>query len=252
MTQRYKKMQEKLQELEAKLSLIFSLPAGTPRSRHLHSECIQQRFAFLKNLLSAEIASRPSSPNHLCHIEKRLAELEIGFREYWDVMSLNKFDTSSVCSCDESSLNCDGEATIDLTSPELGSSDEDDELEPHDRLNINNNNAGSSLTLLKEESQRNGAESSRSYDEEVEGQLRKNNISRAWRKVKVEKENIKKQLSMNGVSLEKKEGRISSLGKYYGTLISGMTLGMVLMGAAIAMVGDSSSTPPRDGSLFYT
>lgn len=270
-------MQEKLQELEAKLSIVSSLPAGSPH-HHLHSECIQQRFAFLKNLLSAEIACRPSKPSHLGHIGKRLAELEIAFREYWDVQDRSRrsvgdmniyFDTVSVCSCDESSLEDDGEATIDLTSPELGFSE--DELEPQLM------NSPRPL-LMKVKSQRSAGRESSSSDEEVliEGQGRKKNSP--WEKVNFEKlqgssehdhdrvqqhsnkntlGRMKAKVGNDEVYVEKKEGRISWSGKYWGTLISGMTLGMFLMGAgaAIAMVGDSGSfysTPPHDGLLFYT
>lgn len=271
MTQRYKTLQEKLQELEAKLSLVFSLPAGS-RHHHLNSECIQQRFAFLKNLLSAEIASRPSKPSHLRHIGKRLDELETAFREHWNdvvedcsksvghvnIINNNYLDTSSVCSCDESSVEDDGEATIDLTSPDLGSSD-DDEL---DKPELNRPRA-----LMKLKPERNDAELIFS-DEEIEERRKtnnNNNDSRHWRQKVVlhQQQNMKNPLRMkgrigNGVCVEEKEGRNSSSGKkYLGALISGMTLGMVLMGAgaAIAMVGDSASsysTSPHDGCIFYT
>lgn len=61
MTKRYSILQRKLQELESELSQRFSLPATTACSQLL-LEDIEQRFAFLKNLLSAEVASHPSKP----------------------------------------------------------------------------------------------------------------------------------------------------------------------------------------------
>ncbi|KAI5670239.1 hypothetical protein M9H77_10603 [Catharanthus roseus] len=105
MTKRYKTLQKKLQELEAELNLVFSLPAETTTPyHHVLSEGIEQRFVFLKNLLSAEIASHPSSkPRHLRHIGQRLTELEIAFREWDDyrAAAVDNFDGASVCSCDD-------------------------------------------------------------------------------------------------------------------------------------------------------
>lgn len=217
MSKRYKILQKKVQELEAKLR-----PAET-ENLNLNRERIQQRFEFLKNLLSAEIASsRPSKHTHLLHIGKRLTELEIAFRDgnnnnlnqYYSHVGENiihhDFNTPSsspsVCSSDVSS--------------ELGNCSEDDDDDD------NNPRA-----LVKVKVQSNDDFIISSCDEEVE-------VQNSPRPVK-----------------KKEEGKISSLGKYCGALIIGTFLGMILMGAAVAIVGDygfSYSPPPRQSFTFYT
>ncbi|XVE63895.1 hypothetical protein DITRI_Ditri07aG0057800 [Diplodiscus trichospermus] len=110
MTKRYGILQKKLKELESQLHQLFSLPPETPYHQRF-SQDIQQRFLFLKNLMSAEIASRPRKPYHLQHIAKRLLELEAAFQE-WDrfqTSAADHVDKCSTCSCTESCLNDDGE-----------------------------------------------------------------------------------------------------------------------------------------------
>ena len=110
-TKRYAILQKKLKELESELDQLFSLPPETPYNQRF-SQDIQQRFLFLKNLLSAEIASRPRKPYHLQHIAQRLLELEAAFQE-WDsfqTSALDHVEKGSTCSCTESCLNDDGEA----------------------------------------------------------------------------------------------------------------------------------------------
>ncbi|KAL3521424.1 hypothetical protein ACH5RR_019573 [Cinchona calisaya] len=129
MTKRYKILRKKLKELKAELIFIFSLPGGeknihsSPSYNHQHlSEEIEQRFMFLRNLLSAEMASNPSKPHHLHHIARALDEYEAAFREWEEHVTTtsaaaanvnkNKFDdtaTTSICSCDDSCRNDDGE-----------------------------------------------------------------------------------------------------------------------------------------------
>ena len=104
-------MQKKLKELESELDQVFSLPLEAPYHQRF-SQDIQQRFLFLKNLLSAEIASHPRKPYHLQHIAQRLLELEAAFQE-WDsfqTSSPDHVEKGSTCSCTESCLNDDGEA----------------------------------------------------------------------------------------------------------------------------------------------
>lgn len=120
MTKRYKTLQKKLKELKAELIYVFSLPGEKAPYHQLLCEEIEQRFLFIKKLLSAEIASHPSKPHHLHHIARRLSEYESAFREWDDHMRstatavVNNFDdTASVCSCDDSCRNDDGEAYCD-------------------------------------------------------------------------------------------------------------------------------------------
>jgi hypothetical protein len=120
MTKRYSILRKKLQEVESELRHVFSLPVTTPCSELLLEE-IHQKFVFAKNLLSAEVASHPSKPHHLQHLEQRLTELERDFQE-WVNFKASAFDhveddNASRCSCTESCLNDDGEASSDLGSP---------------------------------------------------------------------------------------------------------------------------------------
>jgi hypothetical protein len=116
MTKRYSILQRKLQELEFELSQVFSLPATTQCSQPL-LEDIRQRFVFVNNLLSAEVASHPSKPHHLHHIQQRLTELERNFRACESFKTHVDDDNASRCSCTESCLNDDGKASADSGSP---------------------------------------------------------------------------------------------------------------------------------------
>ncbi|KAE8693157.1 putative BCL-2-associated athanoprotein 7 [Hibiscus syriacus] len=121
MTKRYTILQKKLKELESQLNQVLSLPLNTQCHQSL-SQDIQQRFLFLNNLLSAEVASRPRNPFHLQHITGRLLELEAAFKE-WDSFQSSAPDhveKGSPCSCTESCLNDDGE---EVEAAEEGSSE---------------------------------------------------------------------------------------------------------------------------------
>ncbi|KAK9292283.1 hypothetical protein L1049_020247 [Liquidambar formosana] len=118
MTKRYAILQKKLQELESELNQVFTFPAENP-CHQLLSEGIDQRFVFLNNLLSAEIASHPKKPHHLEHIAHRLVELETAFHDWDDfrTSAIDHIDTISTCSCTESCLNDDdGEGSDGLDS----------------------------------------------------------------------------------------------------------------------------------------
>ncbi|KAG6720986.1 hypothetical protein I3842_03G089800 [Carya illinoinensis] len=122
MTKRYSILQKKLQELESELNRVYSLAAQTQTPcPDAVLEDIHQKFVFVSNLLSAELASGPSKPHHLYHIARRLSELERAFL-VWDgrfkTSALNFDDNASTCSCStESYLDDDGEASDNLGSP---------------------------------------------------------------------------------------------------------------------------------------
>ncbi|KAF8008672.1 hypothetical protein BT93_K2361 [Corymbia citriodora subsp. variegata] len=109
MTKRYFMLQRKLEDTESELKTVFSLPASETPSRQFLSECIRQRLLFLNNLLSAEFASNPKQPQHLCHVARRLTDLEATFRA-WDndEDEAGPAEDASVCSCTESCLRDDG------------------------------------------------------------------------------------------------------------------------------------------------
>ncbi|GAV87896.1 hypothetical protein CFOL_v3_31320 [Cephalotus follicularis] len=112
MTKNYTILRRKLQELETKLDEAVSLPQQ--EHTQFDAQDIEQSFVFLKNLLSAEIALHPSKPRHLNHMDNRLTELETSFHKWVTSKTLTDDDhieTVSTCSCTESCLNDDGEAS---------------------------------------------------------------------------------------------------------------------------------------------
>lgn len=120
MTKGYSILQKKLEELESGLIQVLCLPADdheTPYHRQYLSQDIEQRLEFLKNLLSAEVATnQTTNPHHLDHISQRLAQLESDFRKWDDcrtsAVNTTNFDddddVGSTCSCMESCFNDDG------------------------------------------------------------------------------------------------------------------------------------------------
>ncbi|KAJ8752899.1 hypothetical protein K2173_008634 [Erythroxylum novogranatense] len=118
MTKRFAILQNKIDELESEL---LDLAHHNP-DRQPDSQDIEQRFVFLRTLLSTEVASSPAKPHHLQHIDKRLTELEAAFHN-WDEFRTTLDDDDdmvSKCSCTESCLNEDGE-TQACSFDELGS-----------------------------------------------------------------------------------------------------------------------------------
>lgn len=114
MTKRsYSILQKKLKELESVLSELLSLPPETPNYNHqLYAQDIEQRFEFVRKLLSAEItSSNPKKRYHLQHIARRLAELESIFKEWDNYKALTVVEhfepPVSTCSCAESCVNDD-------------------------------------------------------------------------------------------------------------------------------------------------
>lgn len=213
-------MQKKLEELESVLKYsVFSLAANSPCSQ-LVLQDINQKFVFLKNLLSAEIASHPSKPHHLHHIEHRLARLESDFNG-WDgrfkTSALNNIldDTASTCSCTESGLNDDGEASDD-GDDDLGSlvlyEEEDDE--PAGRLSsglmVENNALVEFRGDMKHESDQ--LQDQELYDCPVE--------EKAKEEIRVEMESEKEV---------KGEERRVAIGSLFGAMTTGVVLGMTLI-----------------------
>ncbi|KAL9412061.1 hypothetical protein AB3S75_045637 [Citrus x aurantiifolia] len=114
MTKRsYSILQKKLKELESVLSELLSLPLETPNYNHqLYAQDIEQRFEFVRKLLSAEItSSNPKKRYHLQHVARRLAELESIFKEWDNYKALTVVEhfqpPVSTCSCAESCVNDD-------------------------------------------------------------------------------------------------------------------------------------------------
>ncbi|XVF54973.1 hypothetical protein PTKIN_Ptkin05aG0223500 [Pterospermum kingtungense] len=105
MTKRYTILQKKLKELESKLDELLSVSPETPYHQRLCQD-IQQRFLFLKKILSAEISSRPRRPYHLQHIAQRLLELEAAWDNFQTSAPDDHVDKDSTCSC----RNDDGDA----------------------------------------------------------------------------------------------------------------------------------------------
>ncbi|EOY22899.1 Uncharacterized protein TCM_014933 [Theobroma cacao] len=205
-------LQKKLKELESELNQVFALPPETPHHKSF-SQDIQQRFLFLKNLLSAEIASRPGKP-YLQHIAQRFLELESAFQD-WDSFQASAPDhieKGSTCSCTDSCLNDDGEAAEG--SLELSLADMEEVAEPSAELSL----AGWDLEGSDEERMvtvpvLENLETARVSEAESE---RRNEEERVW----VEAER----------SMRKEETNRVWFGKYLRTLASGVVLGMVMMG----------------------
>ena len=114
MTKRsYSILQKKLKELESVLSELLSLPPETPNCNHqLYAQDIEQRFEFVRKLLSAEItSSNPKKRYHLQHVARGLAELESIFKEWDNYKALTVTEhfepPVSTCSCAESCVNDD-------------------------------------------------------------------------------------------------------------------------------------------------
>ncbi|KGN51765.2 hypothetical protein Csa_009074, partial [Cucumis sativus] len=110
---------KKLQELELQLSHNNLTTIIHPSlSQEFH-----QKLLFVANLLTAEIASCPSTlkPRRLKHMARRLAQLEAVF---WspDLVDNGQVDDSTTCLCTESCLNDDSEVVS-------GSSCLEDEME---------------------------------------------------------------------------------------------------------------------------
>nr|KYP67910.1 hypothetical protein KK1_021525 [Cajanus cajan] len=112
MTKSYKNVEAELEELQSMLDEALLLGPET-ESHDSISNDIKQRFAFIGNLLSAEVASHPSKPHHLHHVSERLATMEREFH-HWDsfrTLPFHDLDKDSTCSCTDSCLNDDGDET---------------------------------------------------------------------------------------------------------------------------------------------
>ncbi|KAL0400899.1 UNVERIFIED_CONTAM: hypothetical protein Slati_4119800 [Sesamum latifolium] len=112
MASRSAMLQKKLYELESELTDVFRRPLDTTTSdprRQLPFDDIENRFAFLDNLLAAEVASQPQTSGQLLEVGQRLTGLKDEFRD-WNKYRTGAFsnleDTQSVCSdCTQALLN---------------------------------------------------------------------------------------------------------------------------------------------------
>ncbi|KAK9914040.1 hypothetical protein M0R45_037838 [Rubus argutus] len=117
---------KKLRELD----LLVNNASLQPKNPgfQLIMEDIEQRLSFVKNLLSAEIASHPEKQHHLENMSQRVGELEAAYRD-WGTGSVtttstldhvdnvhddNDDDRASKCSClqDEENVSDDLESTL--------------------------------------------------------------------------------------------------------------------------------------------
>lgn len=97
-------LQKKLQELEASLTAAGHDPPLDPQRRTSYDDDVDKRFVFLRNLLSAELASQPDAPDQLREIGQRLVGLEAALFD----RSQSRNGTPSVCSdCTHALLNAD-------------------------------------------------------------------------------------------------------------------------------------------------
>lgn len=116
---------KKLRELD----LLVNNASLQPKNPgfQLIMEDIEQRLSFVKNLLSAEIASHPAKQHHLENMSRRVGELEAAYRD-WGTGSItttstldhvdnvhdDNDDRASKCSClqDEDDVSDDLESTL--------------------------------------------------------------------------------------------------------------------------------------------
>lgn len=128
-------LHKKLQECEAKLNEILETPYQEFYSDDQVQD-IQKSLGFLKNFLSAEITSSPPIPHQLQQIANRISDLETNFRNWNDFRATtamhNCIERSSTCSCTESCLNDDGEAS----PPQVQENVVEDEKAPPEKEGI--------------------------------------------------------------------------------------------------------------------
>ncbi|KAF9668222.1 hypothetical protein SADUNF_Sadunf15G0106700 [Salix dunnii] len=117
MTKETSMLQKKVQELEHELiHKVFSLPAET-RLSELYIQDVEQRFYFLRKLLSAETTSSSKRPQYrLQQIDKRLSDLETAFydRNKNDNTATTRGQIENV-SCSASCLDDGGDQTFNET-----------------------------------------------------------------------------------------------------------------------------------------
>ncbi|KAK4431629.1 hypothetical protein Salat_0925000 [Sesamum alatum] len=94
-------LQKKLHELESELTDVFRHPLDSDPRRQMPFDDVENRFAFLDNLLAAEVASQPQTSGQLREVGQRLTGLKDEFRD-WNKYRTGAFsnleDTPSVCS----------------------------------------------------------------------------------------------------------------------------------------------------------
>ncbi|PON56261.1 hypothetical protein PanWU01x14_182730 [Parasponia andersonii] len=228
MTKRYSILQKRLQELKSQLNEIS-------RDKHNDDDVedqnkiqildFEQRLGFVRTLLSAEIASRPTKPHHLVHMSQIFHELEAAYLDGFKTTSFDDHDNSSTCSCTESCLNDDGEIQND---------DEDDGGDGEDEDGSSSSSSSSSGSPVFED-----------VDPEINTVTMKNSEAeddnklavvefRGGKVVSVEQEtaSFEERKRESDIVDEKRLGR-GGIGYFSGGLASGMVLGMALMGFAM-------------------
>ncbi|KAH0979094.1 hypothetical protein GBA52_006271 [Prunus armeniaca] len=231
-------LQKKLNEVEAQLNHVLSLPpedpSTTPCSHQLQRYDMEQRLAFVKTLLCAEMASHPSKPHHLKHMAWRLGELEKIFHD-WNSFTLTSAeldqyhvdrdgngdgdDGRSTCSCTESCLD-DDDCKTSADDSLIGSPSERDKEAAEGGSEVEENNKEMPMVVFN---------NSVFEHDEGEEEMKEKVTEDEERDDVVE---VMKRSSSNRISeeeVERKRGS-SGVGMTCGAMVTGWMLGMVSMG----------------------
>ncbi|PQQ04357.1 hypothetical protein Pyn_31270 [Prunus yedoensis var. nudiflora] len=231
-------LQKKLNEVEAQLNHVLSLPpedpSTTPCRHQLQCYDMEQRLAFVKTLLCAEMASHPSKPHHLKHMAWRLGELEKIFHD-WNSFTLTSAeldqyrvdhdgngdggDGRSTCSCTESCLD-DDDCKTSADDSVIGSQSERNEEAAEGGSEVEENNKEMPMVVFN---------NSVFEHDEGEEEMKEKVTKDEERDDVVE---LMKRSSSNRISeeeVERKRGS-SGVGMTCGAMVTGWMLGMVSMG----------------------
>ncbi|PON89479.1 hypothetical protein TorRG33x02_148300 [Trema orientale] len=234
MTKRYSILQKRLQELKSQLNEISRDKHDDDDDDDVEDQNkiqildFEQRLGFVRTLLSAEIASRPTKPHHLVHMSQIFHELEAAYLEDgFKTRSFDDHDNSSTCSCTESCLNDDGEVQND---DEDDDGDGEDEDEDEDGSSSSSSSGSPVFEDVDPESNMVTMKNSKAEDDNKVAVVEFG----GGKVVSVEQEtaSFEQRKRESDVVDEKRLGR-GGIGYFSGGLASGMVLGMALMGFAI-------------------